>query len=49
MGPLFVVTVQPFGTDLPDLVERLKHIGTEDLGPIRPIEAFNEGILIRLA
>ena len=49
MGPLFVVTLQPFGTDLPDLVQRLKHIGIQHFGAIRPIEPLDEGILIRLA
>lgn len=49
MGPFFVVALQPLRTDLPHLIERLEHIGTEDFGPIGAIEPFDEGILIRLA
>ena len=46
MRPLVVITLQPFGTDLPDLVERLEHIGIQHFGPIGSIEALDECILI---
>lgn len=47
MGPLFVILQQPFGGDLPYLLQRLKHIGTEHFSAIGPIIAFDDGILIR--
>jgi hypothetical protein len=49
MRPLFVITLQPFGTDLSHLIQRLKHIRIEDFGSIRPVIALDQGILIRFA
>lgn len=49
MRPLFVITLQPFGTDLSHLVQRLKHIRIEDFGAIRPVIALDQGVLIRFA
>lgn len=48
MGPFLIVTLQPFGTDLADLLQGFEHIGIEHFGPVRPIEALDKGILIRL-
>ena len=49
MGPLCVVLPHPLCTDLPHLVQRLTHIGVEDLMPDGPIKALDIGVLIRLA
>ena len=49
MGPLLVVTLQPFRGDLLDLIERLEHIGIEDFSAVRSIEPLDEGILIRFS
>lgn len=49
MGPFFIVTLQPFRTDLAHLLQRLKYIGTQYFGPIHPVIAFDQGILIGLA
>ena len=49
MGPFFVVTLQPFLTDLSNLVQRLNHIGVEHIRPIGPVIALDKSILIRLA
>lgn len=49
MRPLFVVTLEPFRTDLSDLVQRFKHVGVQYFCSIRAIESFDEGILIGLA
>ena len=49
MGPLFIVTLQPVGTELSHLIQRLEHIGIEQFGPIGPVIPLNQGILIRLA
>ena len=49
MGSLFIVTLQPFGTDLSHLIQRLEHIRIEHFGPIGPVIPLNQGILIRLA
>ena len=48
-GPFVVVTLQPLATDLPNLIQRLRHIGIEDFGEIGPVEAFDEGTLLGLA
>jgi len=47
--PLVVVTLYPFGADLPNLIEGLEYIGIQHLGTIRPIESLDEGILIGFA
>jgi len=49
MGPLFVVLLHPLRSDLAHLIERLEDIGIEHFMSHRPIEPFNEGILIGLA
>lgn len=49
MGPFFVVTRQPFRTDLSNLIQQLKHIRIQHFCPIRPVIALDERILIRLA
>jgi hypothetical protein len=41
--------VQPVGGQLADFSERRKDIGIEDLGPVRLVEALDEGIQRRLA
>ncbi len=46
MRPLFVITLQPFGADLSDLIEGLEYIGIQHLGAICPIESLDESILI---
>jgi hypothetical protein len=47
MGPFFVVTLQPFRTNVSNLVQRLEHIGIQHFRAIGPIESFDEGVLIR--
>jgi len=49
MGPLFVVTLQPFGADLAHLLQGFKHVGVQHFRPIGPIIALDEGILIRFS
>ena len=49
MGPFFVVTLQPFLTDLLNLVQRFNHIGVEHIRPIGQVIALVKSILIRLA
>lgn len=49
MGPLFIITLQPFGTDLSHLLQRLEHRRIEDFRPICPVIPLDRGILIRLA
>lgn len=46
MRPLFVITLQPFRADLPDLIEGFKHIGIQYFGAIRSIEPLDERISI---
>lgn len=45
--PLFIVSLYPFGTDLADLIERVKDISIQHFRAIRPIEPLDKGILIR--
>jgi hypothetical protein len=44
-----VVRQEPVLADGTDLFDRLKEVGVEDLLPIGPIDAFDVGILVRLA
>jgi hypothetical protein len=45
MMPHLVVTLQPFCTDFPHLIQGFKHIGTRQFGAIDAIESLNETIL----
>ena len=49
MRPLLVVLDQPIIRDLLRLLDRFEDVGVEDLGPVRPIEALDERVLVRLA
>jgi hypothetical protein len=47
MGPLFVISLQPFGADLPHLLQGFKHVGVQHFRAIGPIISLDEGMLIR--
>ncbi len=49
MGALLIVLLHPLRTDVSHLIERLEDIRIEHRMSPRPIEPFNEGILIGLA
>jgi len=49
MGAFLIVLLHPLRTDFSHLIERLEDIRIEHFMSHRPIESFNEGILIRLA
>ena len=49
MRPEFVAALEPTGSDLPDLVERLKQKGVQHLFAVSPLEALVIGELIGLA
>ena len=49
MGPCFVVTLQPLGTDFPDLIQGFKPRGIQHVRSIRASEAFEKAILGRFA
>lgn len=44
-----VVAGEPLVADLPDLIKILEQVGVEDLLAVAPIEALDEGVLIRFA
>jgi len=48
MRPLLVVTLEPFLSDLPDLLQRLEYVRIEDFRAIGAIESLDERILVRL-
>ena len=48
MGPVLVVGDEPRVAELLRLLRGVKEIGVQDILTIRPIEAFNEGVLYRL-
>ena len=49
MGSDFVVLVEPFGADLPHLVQRVEQEGAEHFLAVRPVESLDVSVLIRLA
>ena len=49
MRPLLVVLDEPIIRDLLHLLDRFEDVGVEHLGPVRPVEALDERVLIRLA
>ena len=49
MGPLAVVALEPGLGEIAHLGDRFKGIRIEDFGAVTPIEAFDVGVLIRLA
>ena len=49
MGPFLIVLLHPLRTDGAHLIERLEDIRIKHFMSHRPIEPFNEGILIGLA
>jgi len=42
--PLGVVTNEPVGGQLPDLMKGPEDVGVEDLGAVRPVEAFDKRV-----
>jgi hypothetical protein len=49
MGPLFVITLQPFCADPPHLLPGFNHIiGVQHFRAIGPMLSLDEGMLIRL-
>ena len=48
MGPFRVVALHPLLTDLANFPERGEDPGVQDLGAVGAVEAFDEGVLIRL-
>lgn len=48
MGPLLVVFGQPGLGNLAYLLDRFEHVGIENLISVGLVEAFDEGILVRL-
>src|SRR6202165_3199652 len=49
MRSFLVVAGEPLVADLPDLIEILEQVRIEDFLAVAPIEAFDEGVLIRFA
>lgn len=49
MGAVLIVGGAPVASDFSYFLERLKHVGIQDLMAEGAIEAFDVGILIRLA
>ena len=49
MRPLLVVLDQPILRDLLHLFDRFEDVGVEHFGSVRPVEALDERVLIRLA
>ena len=49
MGSFLVVGGDPLASNFPNRLERLEYVSIQDLMPESAIEAFDEGILIRLA
>jgi hypothetical protein len=45
----FVVAIDPAIRDFPDLRNRIEQIRIQHLLPVGPVEALDEGVLIRLA
>jgi hypothetical protein len=43
VGPLGVVAPEPVGGDGADLGERREDVRVQDFGPVRLVEAFDEG------
>lgn len=48
MRPLVVVFPEPGLDDLADLGQGLEHVGIEDFVAEGPVEALDEGVLVRL-
>ena len=48
MRTLLVIALHPFVRDLPYFIKALEEIGIQDLLPIGPVEAFDEGIMVGL-
>jgi len=47
--PDFVVALEPFGGDLPQLLQQVEQVGARNLFSIGPVEALDVGILVGLA